>query len=337
MLIKRHRGWELPEREATPEHVFLNRRQFMGTAGMTVASAGLLAASSRPADAFLGLFDDTVYGPPEDDPTWDLYPVARNERYALDRDVTPERYNFSYNNFFEFGSQKTIARDAQRLEIRPWTVTFDGLVEQERTVGIDDLIRAMPLEERLYRLRCVEAWAMAVPWSGFSMRAMIDFARPLSSARYVRMETFFDPEISSAHRTNFSNTWPYVEGLTMAEARNELAFMVTGAYGKPLPKQMGSPLRLAVPWKYGFKSIKSIVRVTFTTERPVSFWEATQGSEYGFWANVNPAVPHARWSQADERLLGAPDDRRVPTQIYNGYGDFVADLYSGLEGERLYM
>ncbi len=337
MLIKRRRGWELPESAATPEHIFLNRRNLMKGVAAGALAGGATLAAPKPASALFGLFDEEIYGPPEDDPTWDLYPVPRNQRYVLNRPVTPSEYNFTYNNFFEFGSQKTIARAAQQLPIRPWTVTFDGLVEQERTVAIDDLIRMMPLEERLYRLRCVEAWAMAIPWSGFSMRALVDFARPLSSARYVRMETFFNPEISSAQRTNFSDTWPYVEGLTMAEARNELAFMVTGAYGAPLPKQMGSPLRLAVPWKYGFKSIKSIVRISFTDQRPVSFWEATQGSEYGFWANVNPDVPHPRWSQATERLLGAPEGERVPTQIYNGYGEFVADMYRGLDGERLYM
>ena len=175
---------------------------------------------------------------------------------------------------------------------------------------------------------------MAVPWSGFPMKALVDFARPLGSAKYVVMQTFKNPGMASGQR-QFWYPWPYVEGLTMAEATNELAFLVTGMYGKPVPKQNGAPLRLAVPWKYGFKSIKSIVSFTFTDKRPVSFWEQIQASEYGFWANVNPEVPHPRWSQASERVLGT--NEMVPTQLYNGYGEFVADLYKGLEGERLYV
>ncbi|HEY0526050.1 MAG TPA: protein-methionine-sulfoxide reductase catalytic subunit MsrP, partial [Stellaceae bacterium] len=262
-----------------------------------------------------------------------LYPAKRNERYALDRPVTAEEYVTTYNNFYEFGSQKDIARAAQALPIRPWTVKFDGLVETEKSVDFDDLVRQMPLEERLYRHRCVEAWSMAVPWSGFPMKALVDFAKPLGSAKYVRMETFSDARVAPGQK-QFWYPWPYIEGLTMAEAANELAFIVTGAYGKPLPRQNGAPLRLATPWKYGFKSTKSIVRFTFTEERPVSFWEKLQTSEYGFWANVNPEVPHPRWSQASERVLGTGERR--PTLIWNGYGEFVADMYKGLEKERLF-
>jgi sulfoxide reductase catalytic subunit YedY len=212
-------------------------------------------------------------------------------------------------------------------------VVFDGMVEEEKTVDIDTLIRAMPLEERLYRHRCVEAWSMAVPWTGFPMKALVDYARPLGDAKYVVMETFQDDEIAPGQRASWY-PWPYVEGLTMAEATNELAFMVTGIYGKPLPNQNGAPLRLAVPWKYGFKSIKSIVRFTFSDERPVGFWEELQGSEYGFWANVNPDVSHPRWSQASERVLGS--DERVPTLLFNGYAEYVAEIYEGLEDERLW-
>ena len=177
------------------------------------------------------------------------------------------------------------------------------MVEKPQEIGIDDLIRKMPLEERLYRHRCVEAWSMAIPWSGFPLAKLVELAKPLSSAKYLRMETFLDPEVASGQRQTWY-PWPYVEGLTMAEATNELAFLVTGAYGKPVTKQMGAPLRLALPWKYGFKSIKSIMRFSFTDKRPKSFWEALQASEYGFWANVNPEVPHPRWSQATEELIG---------------------------------
>jgi len=325
MLVRRKRGWELPESAATPENVYLNRRRLMGAAG----SAALALAGSLVLPRF-GLAQQGE----QSRPTADLYPVPRNLAYRVERALTSEELATTYNNFYEFGSHKEIWRAAQALPIRPWTVTFDGMVEEERTVDVDTLIRAMSLEERVYRLRCVEAWAIAIPWSGFPMRALVDYARPLSGARYVRMETFQDPDVAPGQR-QFWYPWPYVEGLTMAEARNDLAFMVTGLYGKPLPKQNGAPLRLAVPWKYGFKSTKSIVRFTFTDERPVSFWEEIAGNEYGFWANVNPDVPHPRWSQATERVLGT--DERVPTRIYNGYAEFVADLYADMEGERLFM
>ena len=208
------------------------------------------------------------------------------------------------------------------------------MVEQERTLDIDDLLRQMPLEERVYRHRCVEAWSMAVPWSGFPLKALVDLARPLGGTTYLRMETFLDPDRASGQK-QFWYPWPYVEGLTIAEATHELAFIATGLYGKPIPRQNGAPLRLAVPWKYGFKSIKSIVRFTFTDERPLNFWQEIQDNEYGFWANVNPEVPHPRWSQAEETPLGST--MKVPTVLYNGYAEFVADLYQGLESEPLFM
>lgn len=175
---------------------------------------------------------------------------------------------------------------------------------------------------------------MTVPWTGFALRHLIEYAKPLSSAKYVKMQTFQNPEIASGQKQHWY-PWPYTEGLTMAEATNDLTFMATGIYGKPMPPQNGTPLRLAVPWKYGFKHIKSIVRFTFTEKRPVSFWEQLQNKEYGFWANVNPEVPHPRWSQATERVLGS--DERVPTLLYNGYGEYVADLYSDMKGEKLFM
>jgi sulfoxide reductase catalytic subunit YedY len=192
----------------------------------------------------------------------------------------------------------------------------------------------MTLEERLYRHRFVAAWGMTIPWSGFPLAKLVEMARPLSSAKFLRMETFMDPANAPGQKVRLY-PWPYVEGLTMAEATNELAFMVTGAYGKPVAKSMGAPIRLAVPWKYGFKSIKSIVKFTFTDQRPKSYWEALQASEYGFWANVNPEVPHARWSQADESVLGTVS-KRVPTLLFNGYAEYVADIYKGLEKERLW-
>jgi sulfoxide reductase catalytic subunit YedY len=213
-------------------------------------------------------------------------------------------------------------------------VKIDGMVEKEMEIGVDDLLARMPLEERLYRHRCVETWSMAVPWSGFALKSLVEMAKPQSGAKYLQMQTFKDARMAPGQR-DFLYPWPYTEGLTMAEANHDLAFIATGIYGKPMPKQNGAPLRLAVPWKYGFKSVKSIVRFTFTDKRPKSFWEGLQASEYGFWANVNPQVAHPRWSQATEKPLGS--DERVPTLLYNGYAEQVADLYKDLKGERLFM
>src|SRR5262249_26005362 len=318
-------GWALPERVATPEDVFLDRRAFLTATGSAAAGAISLTLSSGAAHA------QRVSDLP--DPTRDLYPVKRNDAFALDRPITDETLNITYNNFYEFGSAKTIARAAQALRLRPWTIKIDGMVEAPQEIGIDDLIRRMPLEERLYRHRCVEAWSMAIPWSGFPLASLVALARPLASATFVRMETFLDPTVASGQRQTWY-PWPYVEGLTMAEATNELAFVEIGAYGKPVAKSMGAPLPLAVPWKYGFKSIKSITRFSFTEQRPKGFWEALQGSEYGFWANVNPQVPHPRWSQATEKAIDTGERR--PTLLFNGYGEYVAGLYKGLEGERLW-
>ena len=322
MLIKRNKGWELPEHLATPEDVFLNRRTFMTGAGTIAAGVGL------------GIAPSSVWAGQDDDPTRDLYPAKRNEKYKLIRPVTPEKINNTYNNFYEFGSHKSIYKAAQALQTRPWEITIDGEVETPFKISIDDLIRKMTLEERLYRLRCVEAWSMTIPWIGFAMRDLVDLAKPLSSAKYVRMETFLNPEVATGQKQGWY-PWPYVEGLTMAEATNELTMMVTGAYGKPAAKQYGAPLRLIVPWKYGFKSIKSIVKFTFTSKRPLGLWQNIQGREYGFWANVNPKVNHRRWSQATERVLG--ENKRIPTLLFNGYSEQVADMYKDLGTEKLFF
>jgi sulfoxide reductase catalytic subunit YedY len=320
MLIKHVRGWDVRESDATPEAVFLNRRAFMA------GSAGAIAAGTIAGPALAQVAD----------PTFDLYPARRNDNYKLDRPVTDERYSGDYNNFYEFGSSKSVAAAARALKTRPWTLKVDGLVEKPFEVGLDDLIRKMPIEERLYRHRCVEAWAMAVPWTGFPMKAFLDLAKPLGSAKYVTMQTFQDKAVAPGQRQVWY-PWPYTEGLTVPEAANDLAFLVTGVYGKPLANQFGAPLRLAVPWKYGFKSAKSLVRFTFAEERPKTFWEGLQASEYGFWANVNPEVAHPRWSQAKERMLGSDEMR--DTVIYNGYGDQVASLYAGMDAkkERLFV
>ena len=325
MLTRSKPGWDMPERQATPESVFRNRRQLVKTlaAGpilLAGGAAGLGAGAARAAGG---------------DPSANLYPAARNLRYRLDRDMTTENDATTYNNFYEFGSHKQISKAAQDLKIRPWTVTFDGMVEKKQVVDIDSLLKRMPLEERLYRHRCVEAWSMAVPWAGFAMAELVKFAKPLRGAKYVSMETFKDDDMAPGQK-QFWYPWPYVEAMTIEEATNELAFIGTGLYSKPMPKQNGAPLRLVAPWKYGFKSIKSIVKFTFTDKRPKSFWERIQPAEYGFWANVNPEVDHPRWSQATERVLGK-GDKRVPTLLYNGYGEYVANLYKNIKGEQLFL
>jgi sulfoxide reductase catalytic subunit YedY len=319
MLIKRIPGWHIPEHRVTPEHVFLNRRSFMaGAAG----AAALLGSGTAFA---------------ETDPSAGLYPAPTNAKFKdAGRPVTAEEINTTFNNYYEFGTSKRIAPAAAQLPIRPWEIAFDGEIEKPFTIGIDDLLKKVSLEERIVRHRCVEAWSMVVPWTGFPMKQLVELAKPTAEAKYVQMQTFNLPDIAPGQKPGLfaEYPWPYTEGVTMAEANNELAFMVTGAYGKPVANSMGAPLRLHLPWKYGFKSVKAIVHVSFVKERPKSFWEALAENEYGFWANVNPDVPHPRWSQANERVLGT--DEMVPTQIFNGYGEFVADLYKGLEGERLF-
>jgi methionine sulfoxide reductase catalytic subunit len=326
MIIRRKRGWELPESRATPEHVFLNRRRFMAGAG-GIGLGGLAAAPLLGGLAGRARADDTA------DPSAGLYPVKRNGLYTLDRPETPEALSTNYNNYYEFNTSKDVVAQAQTLPIRPWTVVVDGLVEKPQQFAIDDLLKQMPLEERLYRHRCVETWSMAVPWSGFPLKALMSLVQPSSGAKYVRFESFMLPDVAEGQQADWY-PWPYIEGLTVEEAANDLTFMVTGMYGKPAPKQNGAPLRLATPWKYGFKSIKGIQKISFVAERPVGLWEAIQASEYGFWANVNPEVAHPRWSQAMEKPLGAEEP--VPTQLYNGYGEFVAGLYGGLQSEELY-
>ncbi|HMT15496.1 MAG TPA: protein-methionine-sulfoxide reductase catalytic subunit MsrP [Aestuariivirga sp.] len=290
--------WHLPEHLATPEQVWLSRRQVLTGAG---ALAAVLA-------------------------------FPRRLRAASDEPVaTPEDIAISVNNFVEFSTSKKPGRAAQRLVTRPWTVTVDGEVEQPLSLGLDDLVKKLPIEDRLYRHRCVETWALVVPWRGFAFHHLAKLARPKANARYVKFTTFHNPAWAPRQKPSWfsSMPWPYSEGLTIAEALHGLTFIATGAYGRDdLANVMGAPLRLVVPWKYGFKSAKSIDRITFLAEKPTSFWEELQGDEYGFWANINPKVDHPRWSQAEERQLGTED--YYPTRLYNGYAEAVAPLYAGL-------
>jgi sulfoxide reductase catalytic subunit YedY len=318
----RRRPWKIPERDATPEEIFLERRRFLKSAGLL--GFGFLngfAVGCGPGK------DATRIGAQESPAGADLYPARRNESFVLDRPLTVEAYAASYNNFYEFSAFKSrVYKSSAKLKTHPWQVDIAGLVEKPRVFDIEELVRAMPLEERLYRFRCVEAWAMAVPWTGIPLQALIKKLRPLSSARYLRFVTFMKPDVASNQSPSYGS-WPYAEGLTMAEATNDLTLLATGIYGHPLPKQHGAPLRLVVPWKYGFKSIKSIVKIEFTSEQPRTFWNSNRPKEYDFTANVRPDIPHPRWSQATEKLIDTGERR--PTLPYNGYGDWVAGLYKG--------
>jgi sulfoxide reductase catalytic subunit YedY len=316
MQIRIPRGWEIPESQVTPEAAVSRRRTLAIGAGSIAAGAAALAGL-RPGDAA----------------AQEAMPAMRNNRYPVDRALTTERQATTYNNFYEFGGDKGIASTAQRMVLRPWTVKLDGMVAKPQEIGFEDLLKKVTLEERVLRHRCVEAWAMTVPWTGFPLADLVKLAEPQAGAKYVVFETAQQPATMPGLRQSWY-PWPYIEGCTIEEASNELAFVATGLFGKALPPQNGAPLRVLFPWKYGFKSGKSIVKVSFTDKRPVGYWETIQASEYGFWANVNPEVAHPRWSQASERLLGTSE--RVPTRLFNGYGDFVAGMYSQLQGERLY-
>ena len=322
MLIRSRKPWDVIDHKTTDENVYLNRRSLlraMGIAGAGLASAAVVGGSSAPLVSSARAASITGF------------PATRNPAFTLDRPVTVEEEATTYTNFYEFGSSKNIWRKARKLVTDPWIFTIEGLVDNPLQLDASELIaRTGPQEERLYRHRCVEAWAMAVPWTGVPMSRIVTLAQPKAEAKYIRLETFFDPSVAIGQRQSWY-PWPYVEGMTIDEAMNEMAFIGTGLYGRAMEKQNGAPLRIVLPWKYGFKSIKSIVKMTFTDQRPVSFWEKLAANEYGFWANVNPDVDHPRWSQATERMLGT--GKRVATQLYNGYGEQVAYLYKDMKGE----
>jgi sulfoxide reductase catalytic subunit YedY len=326
--------WAISENRVTPEHVFWNRRRVLAAAGgLAVAGgAGALALSGGEREARAAAESAArTSGLPAPDTPFRPMPGTNPAFADAGRAVTPYEVASTYNNFYEFGSHKEIHDAAQALDTDGWSVKVDGLVDEPRTIAVEDLLASMPMEERIVRHRCVEAWSMVVPWIGFPLKALLDRVGPQSGARYVRFQTFMNEDVARGQRQHWY-PWPYTEGLTMAEAMHPLSFMVVGAYGKVLPEQFGAPMRLHVPWKYGFKSIKSIVRVSLTAERPTSFWEELAGNEYGFWANVNPEVDHPRWSQADERVLGT--DEEVPTQRFNGYEEEVAGLYAKAQIEE---
>ena len=324
MLIKIHEEWHIPENRVAPEAVYLNRRRFIkkiGQAGLGIAgiASGLAAI---PASAQVKYDPEVRRTIPVPD---GIYPAPRNAKYTVDRPLTPEEIAASYNNFYEFTLQKNrVWRLAEKFTTHPWEIEITGHVHKKLKIDIDDLLKQLPIEERIYRHRCVEAWSMVVPWSGIPFKRFLEFAQPTSKARYVRMVSFMRPKEAPGQRERWY-PWPYYEGLSLDEAANELAFLATGVYGHALPNQHGAPMRLVIPWKYGFKSIKSIVKFEFVDKQPPTFWNDLAANEYSFQANVDPAVPHPRWSQATERDIGT--GKRLPTQLYNGYEEFVAPLY----------
>jgi len=302
--------------EITPEHVYLSRRRFMAGVGTLAASAALAAcgaqapgtAAPQPAPAGLD---------------------AQAQTDELGDPLNAYQAITNYNNYYEFTTDKQgVAILARSFKSEPWKVQVGGLVNNPKTYDIDDLRKKFTPEERVYRLRCVEGWSMVIPWIGFPLASLLKEVEPTSEAKYVRFESILDPQ-QMPGQLNMWYSWPYVEGLRLDEAMNDLALLVTGLYGKPLPNQNGAPLRLAVPWKYGFKSIKAIVQIDLVEEQPVSLWMRAASHEYGFYSNVNPEVPHPRWSQATERRIGESGRRR--TLMFNGYTDRVADLYAGMD------
>lgn len=326
--VRQRPDWSLPERLATPETTFWDRRQVLR--GLGLAGAGLLAGACAPSD------DPRYVTRPALGARYaERFPAPRNDAYGLgdDRRPTPEIIAAKENNFYELTQDKWAVwelaqRYARRHPPEPWTVEVGGLVHRPRTLDLDDLLTGFELEERLYRFRCVERWAMQVPWTGFPLARLIDACNPLGSARYVRFVSFLDPRHLPGQRAQDHYPWPYFEALRLDEARHPLAFAVVGVYGHALPMQHGAPWRLAIPWKYGYKGPKSVVRIELLAERPETFWHTAAPDEYGFFSNVDPHKPHPRWSQEVEIDIGTGDRR--PSLPYNGYTQ-VAGLYDGRE------
>ncbi len=309
MLIKK--AVDIPPSEITPQVVYRGRRRFM-------AAAGTLALASA--------LDQAQAGP--------LLSGMRKANYNVDDALTPKKDVTSYNNFYEFGAGKDDPlRHAQRLRIQPWTVQIDGLVQRPGTWDLERLLKLAPMEERVYRLRCVEAWSMVIPWQGYPLSALIKAVAPLGSAKYVAFTTLADPAQMPGVRARILD-WPYQEGLRLDEALHPLTLLTFGVYGEPLPRQNGAPVRVVVPWKYGFKSAKSLVRISFLEKQPATSWGRAAPREYGFYSNVNPEVDHPRWSQARERRIG--EFLKRPTLMFNGYAEQVASLYSGMDLRKFY-
>lgn len=312
--------------DATDQAVFEQRRTILRSAGFLGAAAlaqPVLRALGGDSDEGLG---ETIRPVPGSA----FRACGRNGKFKVVRPMTEELVAAKYNNFYEFGLDKDRCwREAQKLTTRPWQIEIGGLVKKPVTIDIDDLIRKMPCEERVYRFRCVERWAMVVPWSGFQFSHLMKLVEPLASAKFVRFVSFLRPEEAVGQVKGSPWPWPYYEALRIAEAANELCFAATGLYGHDIPKQHGAPLRMVLPWKYGYKGAKSVVKIEFVADEPATFWNDVAPTEYGFYSNVNPQKPHPRWSQAKETMIGTNVSH--DTMLYNGYGEFVAGLYNGKE------
>jgi len=323
--------------EITPEHLYLSRRKFMVGIGALVTSSLILNACrpsgqsptpASPEGPASPSATPTVPAPPTATPEASDTPQATANTGELGNELTSYDAVVSYNNYYEFTTSKDgVARLAQDFITSPWTVEVGGLVNNPKTFDLDDLNK-FAQEERIYRMRCVEGWSMVIPWVGFPLARLLQEIEPTSKAKYVRFETLFDPEQLRGQKSSLYD-WPYVEGLRIDEAMHDLTLLATGLYGKSLLPQNGAPVRLVVPWKYGFKSIKSVVKIDLVEEMPVSLWMAAAPHEYGFYANVNPDVPHPRWSQATERRIG--ETKRRETLLFNGYAEQVAHLYAGID------
>ncbi|NVJ97190.1 MAG: protein-methionine-sulfoxide reductase catalytic subunit MsrP [Alphaproteobacteria bacterium] len=322
MFIRKKPSWQISENEVTPEGVYLNRRKFMMGAAATVGAVGSAAAVHQLANAAT---ERT------------LMPL-KHSKSAFDpsETLTPYEAVTQYNNFYEFGTDKSDpAEHAWRLNPKPWEIKVEGMAEITGTFALEDVIDFSALEERIYRLRCVEGWSMVIPWVGVPLASVLKKFSPSADARYVAFETLADRKQMPGVRGFLSSLdWPYREGLRMDEAMNELAFLAVGLYGKELPNQNGAPVRLVVPWKYGFKSIKSIVKIAFVKSEPTATWNQMQPNEYGFYSNVNPEVDHPRWSQRTERRIGEFGKRK--TLMFNGYEEQVAQLYAGMDLKKYY-
>lgn len=314
-------AYNSPQRDVTPKAAVMSRRRWLALAGGVglagAATAGWLLRPGTDRE----VLDTAAYNPPG----MDLYPATLSADYRdAGRPLSEEATTARYSNFYEFSITKAVWKYVEPFRPTPWAVEVGGLVARPKVYDIDDLVRAFPLEDRIYRFRCVEAWAMVVPWTGFALASLLKKVEPLPGAKFVRFVSFNRPAEAS-RMSNRSEPWPYNEGLTLAEATNPLTFVATGMYGHPLLKQHGAPVRIVVPWKYGFKSAKSVVKIELTDEQPATFWSTMSPREYDFEANVNPDVSHPRWSQRSERMLGT--GQRHPTVLYNGYGEWVGRLY----------
>lgn len=328
-------GWQAAERDVTPKAVYQKRRTFLKQMGLgsIALSINPFACAPTPSMAHLPMPDGPLDTIPALAPR-EGYPAARNTRFTVpERPITDRLAASAYNNYYEFrhqGDLKNVWPLTRGYEPFPMTLSVKGLVEKPFTIDVSALMRSMDLEERLYRFRCVEAWSMTIPWTGFPLRKLIERCKPLSTATHVRFVSLNRPEQMPGIVSGPWYPWPYYEGLRMDEAMNDVAFVATGMYGEPLPKQNGSPLRLVLPWKYGYKGAKAVVEIEFTDQQPKTFWSDLQPTEYPFLSNVNPNVPHPRWSQATERFIAddqGGDGERIPTQLFNGYSEWVGDLY----------